>query len=180
DRHEHARAHRRPIGRHARRDHRDVVPRHSTGHTMTVRLDWGTGIAVAYATFALATVGFVAFAMTKDVDLVSPEYYARSLVHDARMAATANAAALGTSLVVDSRPDAGVVYVRWPAAMAAGVSGTATFYRPSSAALDRTIPLAPDAAGAQTLPLAGLASGHWRLQLQWTADDTAYYAEQDL
>jgi nitrogen fixation protein FixH len=147
---------------------------------MTVRLNWGTGIAVAYTSFALATLGFVAFAMTKDVDLVSPEYYARSLEHDARMAATANSAALGSSLVIDIRPEARAVHAQWPAAMAPGISGTATLYRPSSAALDRTIRLAPDAAGRQVLSLEGLTSGRWRLQLEWTAHGVAYYAERDI
>lgn len=147
---------------------------------MTLRLNWGTGIAAAYATFALATIGFVAFAMTKDVDLVSPEYYAQSLEHDARMAATANAAALGPSFVVDVRPEHGVVQVQWPVAMASEVSGTATLYRPSNAALDRTIGLAPDARGRQALSLEGLTPGHWRLQFRWTARGVAYYAERDV
>lgn len=146
---------------------------------MTLRLNWGTGIAAAYASFAIATIGFVAFAMTKDVDLVSPEYYAQSLAHDARMAAAANAAGLGTSFVVDARPEAGVVHVQWPAGMGE-VSGTVTFYRPSSAALDRTIALAPDAGWRQALPLQGLTPGHWRLQFRWTARGVAYYAERDI
>lgn len=147
---------------------------------MTARFNWGTGIAVAYTAFALATIGFVAFAMTRTVDLVSPEYYAQSLEHDARMTARANAAALGASLVIDVRPDDGEVHVRWPAAMAANVEGMATLYRPSSAALDRTVRLAPDADGRQVLSLEGLAPGAWRLQVEWTAQGAAYYVERDL
>ncbi len=147
---------------------------------MIARLHWGTGIALAYTAFALATVGFVAFAMSRQVDLVSPEYYAQALGHDARMAATANADALGASFVVDVRPDARAVYIAWPAAIAEGVDGTATFYRPSSAALDRTVTLSPDAAGRQVISLDGLASGAWRLQLQWTSHGVAYYVERDL
>lgn len=147
---------------------------------MTLRLNWGTGIALAYTTFALATMGFVAFAMTKNVDLVSPEYYARSLEHDARMAAVANAAALGAALEVVVQSEDRTVQVRWPVAMAAHVQGTATLYRPSNAALDRSMALAPDPEGRQQFPLDGLASGHWRLQLEWTAQGVTYYAERDI
>ncbi len=147
---------------------------------MTLRFNWGTGIALAYSTFALATIGFVAFAMTKDVDLVSPEYYAQSLEHDARMAAVANAAALGSALEVDVRPDARVVHLRWPPDLAAQLTGSATFYRPSSAALDRVVPLDPDAEGRQVVSLEGLPSGRWRLQLRWTSGTTDYYVERDL
>lgn len=48
---------------------------------MTIRLHWGTGIALAYTTFALATIGFVVFAMQRPVDLVSADYYADALRH---------------------------------------------------------------------------------------------------
>jgi hypothetical protein len=147
---------------------------------MTARLHWGTGIALVYTAFALATVGFVVFAMSRQVDLVSPEYYAQALGHDARMAAKANADALGASLVVDVRPEARAVAIEWPAAIAGDVRGTATLYRPSSAALDRTVPLSPDAEGRQVLALDGLAPGAWRLHLEWTSHSVAYYVERDL
>lgn len=147
---------------------------------MTLRFNWGTGIALFYGTFALATIGFVAFAMTKDVDLVTPEYYAQSLRHDERMTATANARALGEALSVEVQPGSRTVVVQWPADMAADVAGAATLYRPSSAALDRVTPLRLDARGQQQLSLEGLASGHWRVQLQWTAGGLDYYAERDI
>ena len=42
---------------------------------MKIRVHWGVAVAVFYTAFALSTVGFVAFAMTRDVDLVSVDYY---------------------------------------------------------------------------------------------------------
>jgi hypothetical protein len=44
-----------------------------------MRLNWGTGVAAAYLLFAIATGGFAAFAMSRPVLLVSPDYYADSL-----------------------------------------------------------------------------------------------------
>lgn len=146
---------------------------------MTIRFNWGTGIAVAYTTFALATIGFVGFAMQRPVDLVSGTYYAESLVHDARMTALANAEALGDGFTVGVEPDAGVS-VRWPATMAADVRGTATFYRPSDASLDRLVPLVADASGAEWLPLTGLAPGRWQLRLAWRAGGRDYLVVRDL
>jgi nitrogen fixation protein FixH len=143
---------------------------------MTIRFNWGTGIAVAYSAFALATAGFVAFAMTQPVELVSADYYAQSLQHDQRMEAAANAQALGAAFAVRPQPGAGVVHVQWPADLARGLQGQATFYRASHASSDRVVALAPDASGAQALAIHDLAPGHWQLHLQWTAAGRPYYA----
>lgn len=145
---------------------------------MTLRMHWGLAIAMSYAAFALCTVGFVGYAMTRDVELVSADYYARALAHDGHMQAVANADALGAAL--RAHVTTGGIEVRVPAAMASRVRGTATFYRASDARADRSLPLAPGADGAQVLPTAGLASGTWRLQLHWSADGHEYYTERTL
>ena len=54
---------------------------------MRITFNWGTGIAAVYTVFALATTGFVTFAMSQRVDLVSSDYYAQSLRQDQRIAA---------------------------------------------------------------------------------------------
>ena len=41
---------------------------------MRITFNWGTGIAAVYTVFALATTGFVTFAMSQRVDLVSSDY----------------------------------------------------------------------------------------------------------
>lgn len=147
---------------------------------MTLRFNWGTGIALAYTTFAVATMGFVAFAMTRPVDLVSTDYYGDALRHDATASARANATALGETFDIAVDDVARHVVVTWPAAMAPNVTGTATFYRPSSAGLDREMALAPDASGSQTLPTGDLVAGRWQLRISWQAEGRQYLAVRDL
>ena len=147
---------------------------------MKIRFHLGVAVVMFYTVFALSTVGFVAFAMTQDVQLVSPDYYARGLQHDDRMQAAANADALGTALRIEVQPERHAVRVQWPQAMAALVRGTATLYRPANADDDRSVALVTAADGTLSVPTAGLAGGHWRLQLQWSADGRDYYAERDL
>ena len=65
-----------------------------------MKLNWGTGIAGVYIAFALATTGFVSFAMGRPVDLVQPDYYAQALRQDERMEAIANADRLGTAATI--------------------------------------------------------------------------------
>lgn len=147
---------------------------------MKIRFHLGVAVVAFYVVFALSTVGFVAFAMTQDVELVNADYYARGLQHDAHMQAVANADALGDALRVEVQRDARVVRVQWPAPQASQVRGTATLYRPARAKDDRAVALTVEADGATRLSTEGLASGHWRLQLQWTAEGRDHYAERDL
>lgn len=137
------------------------------------RLNWGTGIAAVYAVFAASTLGFVGFAMSRPVDLVSPDYYQRSLRQDQRMEAIDNARRLGPALSVTVEPATQRLSVTLPGT---APSGSLTLYRPSDASSDRRLPLALSN-GRQSVDTAGMAAGHWVVQLDWTADGRSFYYE---
>jgi nitrogen fixation protein FixH len=143
-------------------------------------INWGVAVAVVYALFAASTLGFVAFAMSRPVQLVSPDYYERSLQHDQRAAAAGRARGLGARLHVVLDDRAGVLDVTLPRDAAAGAAGAITFYRPSDSRADRTIALALDAAGRQRVPVAALARGRWLARIEWAADGRAYFHETGL
>lgn len=145
-----------------------------------MRFHWGTGIAATYVAFAAGTSGFVAFAMGQRVELVRPDYYEYSLAHDAHREAARRAAALGGAFTIDVAADGRLATVSWPRAHAAGMRGVIRLYRPSDVSADRRLEAAPGADGRQIVSLAGLASGRWRLQLEWQVNGVAYAAERDL
>ena len=103
---------------------------------MKVRFSWGTGMAVTYTAFVLATGAFVAFAMGRPVALVSDDYYAQSLRQDARMQAVANARALGPAVSVRNAGGR-LLIVSLPASQARSARGTVVLYRASDPAADR-------------------------------------------
>jgi nitrogen fixation protein FixH len=144
------------------------------------RLHWGVGIAAVYTVFATATIGFVAFAISRPVDLVSADYYTRSLEHDDRLAALARARALGATLRCTLSEDTRTLALELPPELARMASGAVHLYRPSDGRADRTMPLRLDAGGSQQLSLAGLAHGRWTLQLEWRANGLTYYHERSL
>lgn len=145
---------------------------------MSFRLSWGTGIALTYSVFALATSGFVAFAMGRRVDLVSSDYYERSLQLDRRLDAKRNAVAIGDALLFEHHPGTLVISLRMVDARSA--TGRILLYRSSDAHADREMPLALDDSGRQIVPLAGLKSGSWSLQMEWRLHDRDYYVERQL
>jgi hypothetical protein len=130
--------------------------------------------------FATSTIGFVAFAISRPVDLVSADYYARSLEHDAHLAAIARARALGPTLRCVLSADARTLVIDLPRDLARAASGSVRLYRPSDGRADRTTPLRLGASGSQQLSLDGLARGRWTLQLEWRANGLTYYHEQSL
>lgn len=140
------------------------------------RIHWGLAIALVYAAFASATIAFVVFALRQPVDLVSADYYARSLRQDDRAAAERRAAALPAAIAC--RIDGGALTVTVPRDASRDAIGTLTLYRPSDGRADRVVPLALDQAGSQRVSLAGMARGRWQLQLDWAVGGVRYYHEQ--
>src|SRR3954468_13811408 len=127
---------------------------------MKLHVNWGTGVAVVYTAFAVATSGFVVFALRRPVDLTATDYYAQSLREDQQMDAVRRTRDLhDTASVVQS--DARLVLVSVPAAQAPSARGTVTLYRASDASADRVIDLATDAQGHQRISLEGLPAGVW-------------------
>jgi nitrogen fixation protein FixH len=144
-----------------------------------MRLNWGTGIALVYTLFAVSTMGFVVFAMQQRVDLVSEDYYARSLEYDERRTAVENAAALdpdAVTLTANGR----TVTIAFAPDQTSGTEGSARLYRPSDSSADRTVPLTLDADGRQVLSLDGLAAGRWIVQVTWSRDGRTYYRELEV
>jgi nitrogen fixation protein FixH len=145
---------------------------------MTMQFNWGTGITAVYSAFALATSGFVYFAMRQPVDLVRPDYYAASLTHDDRLAATRRADALGDAVGVAVHDQARTLAITFPPAHLESMAGTLTLYRAADASADREMRIAPDRQGRQHVPLAGLARGQWLVKLEWRAAGQRFYTER--
>jgi hypothetical protein len=144
---------------------------------MKVRFSWGTGMAVTYTAFVLATGAFVVFAMGRPVALVSDDYYAQSLRQDARMQAVENARALGSAVSVRNAGGR-LLIVSLPASQAGSARGTVVLYRAADPAADRVVDLALDGAGRQSVSLGGMSAGNWIVKVRWRAAGREYYYEQ--
>ncbi|MFN0122178.1 MAG: FixH family protein [Blastocatellia bacterium] len=151
----------------------------TTSATNEQRSYWGYGIAAVYAVFAVATVGFVIFAMTQRIDLVAPDYYARELHYEQQIHRARRGQEPGHEAQCRLTPAGDALRLRFPAELSA-ISGRLLLYRPSDPAQDREITLAPDARGEQLVPLAGLAAGAWRARMTWRAAGREYYNEAEL
>ena len=144
---------------------------------MTRFFHWGVGITLVYAAFATGTLGFVMFAMQQQVDLVSADYYSQSLAHDARMAATARAAALGDAFSITVEPGAEHLAIAWPQGMRVEAVRI-MLYRASDARADRSIVVSADPRGRQVVPLGDVERGAWIVRVDWMAGSESFFAER--
>lgn len=140
-------------------------------------LSWGWRIAIVYTTFAVATLGFVAYAMTQNVDLVRQDYYEFSLRHDHTMAARQRAAALPQQ-PVSYDEDQNTLFISIPTAPQHHAE--LRLYRPSSSLLDTTYVLTTDVDGSAQVGCSHLVSGHWTATLRWTTGGNDYEYELPL
>jgi nitrogen fixation protein FixH len=141
---------------------------------MQIRYNWGVGLAVTYSLFALSTAGFVVFAMSQPVSLVSPRYYEESLREDERQEAVRNARAAGPARV--NVRDGREVVIALPDSQGHAI-GTVTLYRASDAAADQKFTLRLDAQAEQHLAVGGLPRGAWVVQVAWRSRGRPFYVE---
>ncbi|MCU0330743.1 MAG: FixH family protein [Candidatus Kapabacteria bacterium] len=129
-------------------------------------INWGWRIAIVYTVFAIATLGMVAFTLTKEVDLVRSDYYEYTLDHNKRMERLARAETAGAAVVSQD----GALVIAIPMAVAG--SGSVEMLRPSSKAEDRTITF--DEVPGGEITIRDLLPGRWDVVVRWNRDGRHY------
>ena len=135
---------------------------------------WPVAITVLCVAAFAAAATVVVVMVRQRVELVKPDYYAQDLRHQERMEQEQRARENPALIDLDAK--AGQVVITFPEA-GAGLTGTVTLYRPSDLTLDRTWELKLDAARRHILPVGELASGLWRVRVQWSDGAGEFYQE---
>ena len=143
-----------------------------------MKITWPQGIIGFFVLAVVWLAIFIVWATRHQEDLVKPNYYDEELRYQSRIEATSRARQQNAVPQISFDNASRAVVLRFPPPAAINsATGTVTLYRPSNAALDRTIPLATGADGVQTIPAAALAAGNWRIKIEWTCAGKDFYAE---
>ncbi|HLI94408.1 MAG TPA: FixH family protein [Puia sp.] len=142
-------------------------------------MNWGNKIILVFVLFA-GMISYMVYRCIKlPVDLVSDEYYKDELAYQQVIDGTKRANALSGRVEL-AHAGSGFI-LTMPAEMRhRPVLGNIFFYCPADASRDRTIPLLPDAMGAQWIPANAIPKGRYRLKISWETQGVSYYAEQNL
>ncbi len=146
---------------------------------MKLKINWGTGILITIILFIASVLIQVFFYMKMDVDLVTDNYYEKELKYEDHLASVRNSNTL--------KSDIGIVYsgneinINFPGGYIHDkIKGSLLFYRPSDSSKDFMLMLRPDNNGLQKVSTSNLASGYWRLKMNWQYEDKLYYYEKSI
>lgn len=138
---------------------------------------WPAGLIIFFALFIGGIVFFVVWSTHQREDLVANNYYEQELQYQKRIDAVTRTSREGLKPAVAYDNVAHNLNLQFPVTEIHATTGTVTLYRPSNADQDRAYALAMDGGGGQSIGVV-LASGLWRVKLEWVRDNQSYFAEE--
>lgn len=142
---------------------------------MKIRINWGTGIVLAFIFF----MGFILFFVIKvqsdssyDNELVVEDYYKQERVLQKKLDSEQNAASLTQKVVID-QDDSSVKIIFPQNFEASKITGKVSLYRPSNQKLDFELPISVSTPYL-LIPKSDLAGGRWDITVEWHYNGTDY------
>lgn len=143
---------------------------------LSLKWNWGTGIALVYSAFAISIILLVINSFSKKIDLVTPDYYAKELKYQQQIdkinaarnlpeAATWNVNSMSIDITFPAEFDA------------SQLSGEITLFKPSNDLSDKTFKIVTNAENIQSIPTSGFEKGMYKMKVDWKHGSKAYYQE---
>lgn len=146
---------------------------------MKLKLNWGTGIVLAFIAFISFILYFVITINTDaayDHDLVTESYYKKELAFQKQLNKEQKSKDQGLGLLV-SKTESGLE-VSFPESLdASGISGSVFLYRPSDKRLDFEVPISLSGSSL-LIPGQSLSGGRWNIEISWTYHNEEYFYQE--
>lgn len=141
-----------------------------------MKLSWGKGIILAYTGFVLLVLVMVGITITKDVDLVTPNYYDKEIRYQEEIDKINNTGKLKEQ--VQFTIDKSNLAISFPAITAGSViKGEVNFYRPSDSKKDFKIPIETGRDFKQSFDISKIEKGLWKVKVNWNMDGINYLSD---
>lgn len=144
-----------------------------------MKLNWGSGIAIFYTAFVLVMIFMVYKSTTYDHSLVVDNYYEKDLNYPAHLEKIKNARALEKDLQVSKDSTGTFIRFMFPAELQKP-TGEILFYRASDSSKDLKVPIMVDESNNMNIRHEMFDAGQWTIKVEWQAEGTAYYKEQQI
>jgi len=146
-----------------------------------MKINWGTGIVIAFAAFIAFIMYFVINMSTNkkyDHDLVTEDYYQEELLHQQEIDKEINSKSMSQKVTWIKTND-GIV-IRFPDVLDySQIKGKVFLYRPSNKKLDSEIVISLSN-HEMLIPKTQLLDGRWNLKIDWEYQDKAYMLKEQL
>jgi hypothetical protein len=146
-----------------------------------MKINWGTGIVLAFIGFISFILYFV-FRMSTDDranhDLVTEEYYKKELTYQQELDASNSATEMNANLTVEKTDEGLVIY--FPERFdPSKISGTVSLYRPSNKHLDTNFPISLSKTHL-LIPDNRLVDGRWDITVKWEYEGKPFMHKEKL
>lgn len=139
-----------------------------------MKLHWGWGIGLLYSGF-VAMIGVLVFSsLNQHIELVTENYYEEEIQYQQKIDRIKRTNTLAEPLRWNV--EGNKLTIQFPASVGKP-NGKIRFYCPSNSHNDRVIQITPDQQFAQQIALSRLPAGHYKLQIDWEANELAYWNE---
>ncbi len=146
---------------------------------MKIKFNWGFGILISIIFFMAATVVMVTLSMNQKIDLVTDNYYEKTLTYQKQIDKESRSSKYENDFEVFSVDKN--INIKFPEIFSSvPVKGELYFYRPSNANDDFTIPINLDDKGKQIISSAQMEKGFWKVKVEWAAAKENYFCEKSI
>ncbi|HLO73123.1 MAG TPA: FixH family protein [Flavobacterium sp.] len=144
-----------------------------------MKINWGTGIVIAFAVFMIFILSFVFKVQSNDKydnELVVEDYYKKEATVQGDIEKQQNANALKEKVIIENTAEG--IKIQFPANFDySKINGKVSFYRPSSQKLDFEIKLSLSSPHL-LIPKSNLAGGLWDISINWNYEGKEYINKQ--
>lgn len=145
-----------------------------------MKINWGTGIIIAFVLFISFILYFVITITVQPeyaYDLVDEEYYKTELKYQEEIDKLKSTQNLSSKIRINTTSTG--LEIQFPNEINEETTGTVSFYRPSTKALDFKIPISITAHKIN-IEHDQLVTGHWNIVIDFTSNSTEYLFKKSI
>lgn len=144
-----------------------------------MKINWGFKILISYAVFAAGIITMAAISMSKNIDLVSDNYYEQEIKYQDQIDILNNSKLIDENINLYLK-DNEILLMLTDKEMFRDIKGEIYFYRTSNAKKDFKVEFSPDDSGIQTISALNLEPGSWKVKISLYERDSKYFAEKNI
>lgn len=134
---------------------------------------------LGFSLFAAGIIAMVSVSMTKNIDLVSDNYYEQGIKYQNQIDMKLNSAEFSDKIKTEIK-DSGLLIEYSEDLIKGNFSGEIKFYRSSDAKKDFKVNIETDEKGIQLIPVMNLDKGLWKVQFSFRKDNKNYFLEKSI
>lgn len=146
-----------------------------------MKINWGTGIVIAFAIFITFILYFVFTVQSNskyDNELVVEEYYKHDAKFGDEMVRIQNAQDLVQKPAISNTSD-GIMVVFPATFIPKNIKGKLVFYRPSNKKFDFEVPISLSGSSLN-VPKKRLLGGRWNINMEWQYEGKQYLTKDTI